>query len=300
VLRAEAARSVRRRSLVGLPAGIAIAVPLWIASRADRAFDPFDLAFTVFVGALFGEGWAVWKPDRDFRRAFKSRVLPLLAARFGDLTYRTTSTADVARLCERGILPRYDYARVEDEIAGTYRGLTVSLVEAHLQVRGDRRRRDVFDGLLVQVGLPRGLVGVTAVGPDGGPIGNLKARWRAAGLQRVRLEDPRFERRYEVYGSDQVESRALLTPAFMERFLALERLAGVAAPGAMAEGNRLTVALPKRHRTDLFEPPPYWSPTKGRVLVELSRDIQSVLRVADAVLELDFWAAGCARDADHE
>jgi hypothetical protein len=40
---------------------------------------------------------------------------------------------------------------------------------------------------------------------------------------RVRLEDPVFEKAFEVYGSDQIEARFLLTPDFMERLLGLER-----------------------------------------------------------------------------
>src|SRR5436189_219873 len=40
---------------------------------------------------------------------------------------------------------------------------------------------------------------------------------------RRRLEDPVFEKAFEVYGTDQIESRFILTPDFMERLLGLER-----------------------------------------------------------------------------
>ena len=69
-------------------------------------------------------------------------------------------------------------------------------------------------------------------------------------------------------------------------------------PGAIAEGNTLIVALPKRFGGgDLFEPPPYWKPAGGAALVQLESDIRSVLRMADTVIKLDFWAAGRQRDA---
>ncbi len=42
----------------------------------------------------------------------------------------------------------------------------------------------------------------------------------------VRLEDPEFSRRYNVYSSDQVEARYLVTPAFMERFNNIETAFG--------------------------------------------------------------------------
>lgn len=37
-------------------------------------------------------------------------------------------------------------------------------------------------------------------------------------LNEVKLEDPEFSKKYKVYSSDQIESRYLVTPAFMERF----------------------------------------------------------------------------------
>jgi hypothetical protein len=112
-------------------------------------------------------------------------------------------------------------------------------------------------------------------------------------MEPVRLENPEFERRFEVYSDDQIEARALLTPAFMDRFTALAASSGFSLPGALAEGNRLVVALPKSTGTgDLFEPPPYWKPAGGQVLVALERDIRAVLSMADTVVALDFWAAG--------
>ena len=153
----------------------------------------------------------------------------------------------------------------------------------------------MFDGLLVDLVLPRSLTGTTAVIADEGLWGNLEARWRSDRLQRVRLEDPTFEARYEVYSTDQIEARALLTPAFMERFTALAALSGFALPGAWAEGNRLVTALPKLKPVDLFEPPVYWKPAGGKALVALSQDIEAVLKMADAVIDLDFWASGRGR-----
>ena len=42
----------------------------------------------------------------------------------------------------------------------------------------------------------------------------------------MRLEDPRFDRIFTVYASDQIEGRYLLTPAMMERLVALAERAG--------------------------------------------------------------------------
>ncbi len=42
----------------------------------------------------------------------------------------------------------------------------------------------------------------------------------------VYLEDPRFEKEFVIYGTDQVEARFILTPSFMERILALKQKFG--------------------------------------------------------------------------
>ena len=79
----------------------------------------------------------------------------------------------------------------------------------------------------------------------------------------------------------------------------LEHLYLHQVPGAIAEGNTLTVALPKRMGAgDLFEPPAYWMPAGGAALVGLENDIRAVLRMADTVIKLDFFAAGRQRDAE--
>ena len=292
-VRATVVKKVKERSVIRAPIGAACAMLLWLVVQwGDDPPGFFELIIWCGLGALAGEGWAAAKLAEDYTRLYKARVLPHLAARFGALTYRQGSAQDVHKLQTYRILDRFDTVDADDEIVGTYRGLTIRIVELRLHAGSGDDRKNVFDGLLVDLVLPRSLTGTTAVIGDEGLWGNLEARWRGDRLQRVRLEDPTFEARYEVYSTDQIEARALLTPAFMQRFTALAALSGFALPGAWAEGNRLVTALPKLKPVDLFEPPIYWKPGGGKALVALSQDIEAVLRMADAVIDLDFWARG--------
>lgn len=292
--RADVIRQARARSRIRVPLGIAGALVFWILSQWNA--DPpgaFELLMFLAVGAIAGEVWAINKLQTQYERLYKSRVLPALAARVGDLTYKPASADKVQRLRAARILPECDSVDADDEIAGTHRGLGLSIIEARLRRRSGKETRTVFDGLLIEIVLPRSLTGTTAVLTDEGVFGNFKTSWKTEGLETVRLEDPEFERRFEVYSNDQIEARALLTPAFMERFTSLAKSSGFSLPGAMAEGNRLVVALPKAMGTgDLFEPPAYWKPAGGQALVALERDIRAVLSIADTVVNLDFWAAG--------
>ena len=67
----------------------------------------------------------------------------------------------------------------------------------------------------------------------------------------VKLEDPEFSRRYNVYSSDQVEARYLLTTAFMERFNNIETAFGTKKIKCSFYNDRLMFAISTRK--DLFE-----------------------------------------------
>ena len=297
-VRADVARQVKQRSVTRVPLGAAGGLLLWVVSLwGDDPPGLFELLIFSGVGAIAGEVWAIGHLDRDYRRRYKDQVLPRLAARFGDLVYRHASTPNIRDLHESRILKDFDHAIADDEIAGTHRGLPVSIVEVCLKQGSGDDERTVFDGLLIELTLPRRLTGTTVIVSDEGLIGNLKTRWRADALERVPARGSSLREAVRGVQQRPIESRALLTPAFMERFTSMAERTGFSLPGARAAGNRLVVALPKRMSVDLFEPPVYWKPAGGKVLLDLNRDIGAVLDMADAVIDLDFWASGRKRDA---
>jgi hypothetical protein len=297
-LRKDIIVQVKERSVTRVPLGIAGGIAAWVlAQQGNRPPELPAILLFALIGALAGEYWASHKLSEQYRRRYKDKVLPQIASELGGLTYRQASRHEVERLGALRIMPAYDSVQCDDEIHGTYDGLPISITEARLKRRQNKRTVVAFDGLLVSITLPRSLTGTTVILTDRGVWENFKARWTGPNLETVRLEHQEFEERYEVQSSDQIEARALLTPAFMERFVELAARSESSVPGAIAEGNTLIVAVPKRFGgSDLFEPPPYWKPAGGAALVQLETDIKSVLRMADTVIKLDFWAAGRQRD----
>ncbi len=73
----------------------------------------------------------------------------------------------------------------------------------------------------------------------------------AAGLEKVKLEDPEFERRFIVYSSDQVEARYILSPSMMERMVKLRDMMGPEFCLSFVDTN-VYVAVPISD--ELFEP----------------------------------------------
>ena len=82
-----------------------------------------------------------------------------------------------------------------------------------------------FRGLLITLEVPKRFTGHTIVKRDHGGLANWFGKTFAQrGMQQIALEDPRFENRYQVYSTDQIEARYLLSPSFMERLVHLEEL----------------------------------------------------------------------------
>jgi hypothetical protein len=299
--RAEVVRRVKERSVIWVPLGTAAAVLLWLffylIQWGDEPTGVAELIVFGVVGALAGQARAAGTLPGEYRRLYKDRVLPQLAARFGGLTYRQVSDGSVQVLRSHRILKDAEEVVADDEIAGAYRGVSLSIV----QVRATRGSGDdvatLFDGLVIDLALPWSLTGTTVIAANGGLLENLAARIRSDGLRPVRLGDPSFEARYRIHATDQMEARALLTPAFTARFTALADRSSFSLPGAVAEGNHFVLALPKRARVNLFEPPHYWEPAGGRALVALTQDIAAVLAMADAVIDLDVWTRGSQKNS---
>ena len=297
-IRVRTRQQIGARQKVLIPLCLAGGVVFWIVAQLSGDRDGLiGLLKILLVAGAAGWFWASHKLSEAYRRLYKERVLPQLAAQFGALTYRQ-AVPDLEALRRHRLFDEFDGWTCEDEIVGDYRGLPLSIVELKLTDGSGKDKRTVFDGLLTTVTLPRNLKGTTVVLPDRGMFGNLRDRLAGGGVERVVIEDPVFEKAYEVYGTDQISARALLTPAFMERFRKLAESGRFGPPIALAQDARLLLAQPKGSVGNLFEPPSYRQPAAGRdALSALSGDIEHVLAVADAVIDLDYAARAQATPA---
>lgn len=172
--------------------------------------------------------WSAASRAKDNHGAF---IAGKVCSYFG-LTYSSTPKADlIPWFQDLKLLPTYDRKSTEDFISGKIGDTEFSLVEVELEER--RTRRDskgrtetyyvtVFDGLLVIATFPKRFQSTTVISSDGGIFNFLGGLGRSR--ERARLEDPRFEERFEVYTDDQVESRYLLTPTFMERLVKVDEV----------------------------------------------------------------------------
>jgi len=275
----------QRKRMVVFYVALAVVVPAGIAAAFVLDFV-FAIAIAVMIlgGAYF---WATG-PSREYRKAFKSEVLPKVAGYFGEFRYAAEGKIPMTRLSPSKIIPSYDKYNAEDLFEGTYEGVSVTWNEAHLtETRGsgkNRRTVTTFRGLFIELGMNKRFNGHTVVRRDAGIFNFLGG---LSSLERIKLEDPEFEKKYEVYGSDQVEARYLLTPAFMERLQTLENVIGAQGLEAAFFDEKLLIcakhAKAVNHGKDgLFEPSPLKEPiAESDSVSKMAEEVKAILEIVD-------------------
>lgn len=277
--RVAAVESYKKRLLIGIPAVIAVAAGAWFWSGEFW----FGFLAVLFLGIIafaiaYGPLAAVGK---RVKQAYCAAIADAMGATFNMAGFAPPA---LDRMKHLRLLPGYSRSSFEDLFSGTYQGSPFDLYEGHLEQRhtdskGRTRYVTVFRGQLVRMHFPRKFLGVTVVRRDAGVF---NAFGGGLGLKRVRLEDPVFEKAFEVWGNDQVEARFILHPVLMQRLLDLEtRLKGKRLRCAFEDGE-LLVAV---EGGNLFEPgdlfKPLVDPTRARRIVD---EIASVVRVMEQVI----------------
>jgi hypothetical protein len=104
----------------------------------------------------------------------------------------------------------------------------------------ETRRYTIFAGLFFSADCNKYFHGHTAVTPGSG-----LSRPLFGGKSLVTMENPDFNREFVVKSLDQVEARFLITPAMMERLMALKRRLGAFC--LSFTNGRVRIALPGWH-----------------------------------------------------
>lgn len=173
---------------------------------------------------------------------------------FGDFSYYNTVSGDQQHLDYKSydILPKCDLGCGEDLVIGKYKNTKIKMMELEMldiiedhhnsrqpnmvtgvachYIKKMRNRHSnsthefdtklVAKGIIVEIEFRKKFTGKTLITKDRGKFLNFTTDL-ANKYDKVTLEDPLFEKKFEIYGTDQIESRVLLTPSFMQRIIDL-------------------------------------------------------------------------------
>ena len=206
----------------------------------------------------------VWYVNRSilvYQNSIKNKIFPHILEFIGPFTFSADVPAQVNNFKKSGLIPSYSKETNEDQISGEYSGVKLQLFETHLQKFKNRGKNSrlvtVFNGLIINLSMNKNFSGKTVIKQDKGAVGNWFGN-RFSGLENVKLEDPEFEDIFEVYSTDQIEARYLLTVSFMERLLELADIFDNAEIQICFEDNNLLMIIPLRK--PIFEPGPITEP----------------------------------------
>jgi hypothetical protein len=278
-----AAASLARKKLLWLTP-LFVVVPIvgwkllvWEFNRSDD-FEGIGFYFVILsFGAMF---WFIKTSIVTYQSSIKNKIFPRILNFVGEFTFTAEVTDKVELFKDSGLIPSYSIENSEDYIAGEYDGVRIELFETHLQKRrtGKHQRYvTVFNGLIINFSMNKKFNGKTLVKQDKGSVGNWFST-RSTKLANVKLEDPKFENLFEVYSSDQIEARYLLTVSFMERLLELAEIFENAKIELCFENENLLMTIPLRK--PIFEPGPV---TEPETFID---DAQSLLKEMHLIFQI--------------
>lgn len=232
-----------------------------------------DLPIVIFAGVIG------YLPLAAVGRRAKAAIAQALCAPLG-LTYATSGQVpdDFGTYLVLGLLPRPEEKTFEDFFCGRRGQADFMLCEATLTRGSGKSRQTVFHGMIIRVTGRRERASRTVVLRDTGWLDRFEC---PPGLKKVGLEDPKFEKIFEAFGSDQVEAREILTPTFMEQLETLESEVTGKRLRCGFIGADVLVAI---EGADRFEVGSLFTSLVDRRRVEgIARDLEQVLVLIDRI-----------------
>ena len=190
------------------------------AENSSHASAMLQLLFVFAVLFIF----IIYKILKNYKNQAKKVVFEKLFSYWGNFKYYPNESKNISKNIEYvqslRLFKRFNRYSSEDFISGKFNGNKVDIQELDLKyVTGsgkNRRVETIFKGVLAITNSNKEFKGCTVITTDKGILNKLDG---ISGLENVRLEDPIFEKIFEVYSTDQIEARYLLTTGFMNRLV---------------------------------------------------------------------------------
>jgi Protein of unknown function (DUF3137) len=226
LLETERLRIKKNKIIVYLIAAVAAIIALLVSQNFV-----VPLVF-VGLGVLIGT-FAFSNKDAAINNAYKQKIVNKAATHFFEgITYQPYTGFSKSRFCDINLFDTEpDRYSCEDLFAGKKEKTTYSFSEVHAEYKTETTHtdknghtttttnwHDIFKGVIFVADCNKDFSNMVLVKRDSFKIFGSSTR--------VKMEDPLFEEAFDVYANDDIEARYLITPAFMERFLEIDKKFG--------------------------------------------------------------------------
>jgi hypothetical protein len=226
--------------------------------------------------------------DFYYRFKAKNEFLNHLAEYTG-LKWHKKGIFPISDLMEHCVLPLHDTNSTIDGFEGVYKDIPLSfqeitLIDIEPNPSNSKQPREYisFWGIAVRIKLRRPLQAHTVVMPDN----SLQTFFRTkfSKFQRINIVSNKFEQKYDVMGTDQVEGRYVLDPAFIERFIETGEMLKSKWIEASFKGEEIVFVIKRDNH--LFNIGHLWTNPTQTFLEKSTKEICAVLNIID-VLKLN-------------
>ncbi len=247
------------RIKVCIPLGILFSIAaFYILKLCEHNSFSFKLTIGVYLLSISALFFLVYSSIQEYGEKIKSVIFPNIISFLGQYQYFPEKKERIAAIIDSGIVPKHDREISEDEISGFYKDVKIDFFETNLKIKHRNKNNvshysSIFKGAVINLSMNKNFNSKTIVRKDFGKIGNfLSSKPKLKNFEKVSLEDPRFEKEFEVYSQDQIEARYLLTTSFMERLLNLVEAFDGKSIECSFYDNKLTIMV--AIKKNLFEP----------------------------------------------
>ena len=199
----------------------------------------------------------VMGPIFEYKDSIKTKIFPNILNFLGKFTYTVNpKNKYVGQYDFMGFFPIYDKSINEDNIRGEYKSVNIDLFETVLErarksKNGGTYYDKVFRGIIIDLTFNKALKGTTIIRKDSGILGNLFHE-KLSNLKDIKLEDPKFNKIFQVYSDDEVEARYVLSVSFMERLKELSEAFGSKVVQCCFYQEKVVFVVPIKK--NMFEP----------------------------------------------
>ena len=176
------------------------------------------MVFILFIACCY-----IYKPVAEYKKEYKEKVIPVLVEQLG-ASFKYSSVKYI-RYSDVNHFKSIGYSNKEsgeDMFEGKIEGIKVQFSECHFKREtGSGKHKStttIFDGLLCLTEFPFNFQSHTVVQKDAGKLINFLSS-KISKFENIQLDDPDFEKEFEVYTNDRHGSFYLLSPAMMKNML---------------------------------------------------------------------------------
>ncbi len=213
----------------------------------------------------------------SYKKEVKASIYPAIFGYYGDaVKYYPSGTPAITDTRFEKLFPFLDTPKSKCYLQVIYKGVKFEILEGfHTTDKGEDK------SLYLCISMNKSITGTTVIFDDMGKILNkvMKAglEKNIAHCENVQLESSLFENRFELYSTNQVEARRLITPAVMERLLSIKLLFGESILGAFYRGNFLLLLV----KGNWLPQPPYTAPVtflpESAAIMSLMKEITNLI-----------------------